>query len=59
MNQGYELEYRCRGNKDERLIVFEAKNKNDARLKMMKFTEKGDVFVKYIGREKVKNDEND
>ena len=45
----YGCEYRFRGSKDERLVVFEAKNENEARLKMMKFAEKENVFVQNIG----------
>ena len=47
----YGCEYRFRGSKDERLIVFEAKNENEARLKMMKFAEKEDVFVQNVGKQ--------
>ena len=50
----YGCEYRFKGSKDERITVFEAKNCTEARLKMMKFAEKEDVFVQYIGREKKK-----
>ena len=47
----YGCEYRFRGDKRERTISFNAKNENEARLKMMKFAEKEDVFVQNIGRE--------
>jgi hypothetical protein len=47
----YACEYRHRGSRKEHVLVVDAKNENDARLKMMKFAEKEDVFVQNIGKE--------
>jgi len=47
----YGCEYRFRNDTQERVIEFKAKNEKEARLKMMKFAEKEDVFVQNIGKQ--------
>ena len=48
----YGCQYKFRGSKNTNITVFNAKNENEARIKMMKFAEKEDVFVQNIGKQK-------